>query len=181
MKLLVISCSHHPQSRSSLLAEQAYADLAAAGADGEWLDLAQLRLPFCDGASSYGHNEVILLAEKIAAAQGIILATPIYNYDVNAAAKNLLELTGRNWMGKVIGFLCAAGGQGSYMSIMPFANSLMLDFRCVIVPRFVYATGVDFSEDAIRSPHVRERVRALAQDVLNFSRGLEGLTAPGES
>ena len=34
----------------------------------------------------------------------------------------------------------------SYMSVMAYANSLMLDFRCVIIPRFVYATGSAFAE-----------------------------------
>ena len=33
------------------------------------------------------------------------------------------------------------------MSILGLANGLMLDFRCLIVPRFVYATGDDFAND----------------------------------
>jgi FMN reductase len=37
---------------------------------------------------------------------------------------------------KVVGFLCAAGGKSSYMSVMRLANSLMLDFRCLIIPHF---------------------------------------------
>ena len=46
----------------------------------------------------------------IEAARVIIVATPIYNYDANAAAKNLVELTGSAWEDKTVGFLCAAGG-----------------------------------------------------------------------
>jgi NAD(P)H-dependent FMN reductase len=70
-------------------------------------------------------------------ARAVIIATGIYNYDANAAVKNLVELTGDAWENKVVGFLCAAGGMSSYMSIMSLANSLMLDFRSIIVPRFV--------------------------------------------
>ncbi|MDP6500219.1 MAG: hypothetical protein QF847_03295 [Candidatus Marinimicrobia bacterium] len=61
----------------------------------------------------------------------------MYNYDVNAAAKNLLELTGSGWNEKTVGFICNAGGDKSYMSVMSFANSLMLDHRCKIIPCFV--------------------------------------------
>ena len=61
----------------------------------------------------------------------------------------MIELTGSAWEDKIVGFLCAAGGMGSYMSVMAYANSLMLDFRCVIIPRFVFATGEGFDGDNI--------------------------------
>ena len=51
-------------------------------------------------------------AELVAAARCVLLAAPVYNYDVNAAAKNLVELTGRAWEGKVVGLLLSAGGRG---------------------------------------------------------------------
>ena len=105
------------------------------------------------------------LREKIQNAKGILFAVPIYNYDVNAAAKNLIELTGDAWTNKVVGFLCAAGGKGSYMSVMSLANSLMLDFRCLIIPRFVYSTGEDFEEGEITDPNVRDRVSELAKEL----------------
>ncbi len=150
--------------------------MEAQGAQPELLDLAQTELPFCDGGASYGHENVQPVRERIIAASGILLATPVYNYDANAAAKNLLELTGQAWNGKVVGFLCAAGGHGSYMSIMPFANSLMLDFRCVVIPRFVYATGQAFEQQTIADPAVQERVKRVATDLLAFSEALQGLT-----
>jgi FMN reductase len=92
----------------------------------------------------------------------VIIATPIYNFDASAALKNLIELTGDSWENKVVGFLCAAGGSASYMSIMSFANSLMLDFRCLIIPRIVYATSQDFTDGRFSSEVVRERIRELA-------------------
>ncbi|WP_309399022.1 NADPH-dependent FMN reductase [Cerasicoccus maritimus] len=170
--LLIISCSLNPGSRSRIMARAAQEDLANA----EWLDLAESELPLCDGGAAYGHENVSLIAEKIKAAKGILIATPIYNYDVNAALKNMLELTGRHWTGKVVGFLCAAGGDSSYMSVMAVANSLMLDFRSVIVPRFVYATGKHFEGPSITDADLRHRISALCQDLSNFSSALDGLT-----
>jgi len=108
-------------------------------------------------------------------ADGILLATPIYNYDVSAATKNLVELTGKGWEGKVAGFLCTAGGQGSYMSVMALANSLMLDFRTVIVPRFVYATGAAFTSDAIIDPKITVRVAECARMTARLAEAVSSL------
>ncbi len=146
MNPLVISCSLNPTSRSARLALHALDTLRVLAGGAELVDLRRTDLPMCDGGEAYRHENVASLAAKVSSAGPILLAVPIYNYDVNAAAKNLIELTGRAWTGKVVGFICAAGGQGSFMSVMSLANSLMLDFRCLIVPRFVYATGEHFED-----------------------------------
>ena len=77
----------------------------------------------------------------------------------------MVELTGDAWANKVVGFLCAAGGKGSYMSIMSLANSLMLDFRCLIIPRFAYSTGDAFEKGELSDPKVRDRVNELAHEL----------------
>jgi FMN reductase len=156
---LVISTSLRPGSLSRRLAEQLVKDLAP---EVEYLDLREFPLPLCDGESAYSDPNVEKLSGKITAARVILVATPIYNYDANAAVKNLVELTGSAWEDKIVGFACAAGGQASYMSIMALANSLMLDFRCVIIPRFVYATGDDFHEANAFRPELALRLKQLA-------------------
>jgi len=77
-----------------------------------------------------------------------------------------VELTGDAWEGKIVGFLCAAGGDSSYMAPMSFANSLMLDFRCLIIPRFVYATSEDFRDGRLHSQGVRDRIERLGDTSL---------------
>ena len=133
------------------------------GIAAQLIDLRSVPLPFCDGEEAYDHQSVIALAKAISEARVIIVATPIYNFDASAALKNLIELTGTSWEDKVVGFLCAAGGSMSYMSVISFANSLMLDFRCLIIPRIVYATSEDFSDGQLSSSVVRDRIRELAR------------------
>jgi FMN reductase len=128
-----------------------------------FLDLRAVNLPLCDGETAYGHPDVAKCAKLITEARVIIAATPVYNYDVCAALKNLVELTGDSWEDKVVGFLCAAGGASSYMSVMSLADSLMLDFRCLIIPRFVYATRNDFSDAKVPTEEVKGRIARLAQ------------------
>ncbi len=160
---LIISSSLRATSLSRALAETLAGQYAALKAPHRIMDLRDFVLPLCDGRDAYNHPHVATLGALIGAARVIIVATPIYNYDANAAVKNLVELTGSAWENKVVGFLCAAGGAASYMSIMGLANSLMLDFRCLIIPRFVYAEGDDFNEQNVPLDRIVERVHALAE------------------
>ena len=171
---LVVSASLNPGSRSRTLAAAAAARLRDRGRAAELLDLQTLSLPVCDGGAAYGHPDVARAAELIGAAGSVLLAAPVYNYDVNAAAKNLVELTGRAWTGKVVGLLLSAGGQGSYMSGMGLAGSLMLDFRCHIVPRFVYATEAAVDGPRIVDEDVARRVRELADETVRVADALAG-------
>lgn len=173
MNLLVVSASLNPESNSRLLVREAERALAAAGHTPVFADLRDLALPLCDGAGAYRHEHTAKARALIAAADGILVATPIYNYDANAAVKNLVELTGKAWENKVVGFACSAGGGASYMSIMALANSLMLDFRCTIVPRFVYATEADFSGETIVNADIARRTQELARELARYTAALK--------
>ena len=172
MKFLVISTSANPDSNSRKMGELAYEALKKAGADCEWLDTRELNLPICDANTCYADPAVKEFAAAIKGADGILIAAPVYNYDVSAAAKNMIELTGQAWNDKIVGFLCAAGGQNSYMSVMAYANSLMLDFRCVIIPRFVYATGDSFEGDELKDKKVAKRIEELADELIRYGQAL---------
>jgi NAD(P)H-dependent FMN reductase len=167
--ILIVSASLSPDSNSRLLAREAARVLEGDGAATAFLDLREYPLPLCDGGAAYGHPNVAVVRDLVARAGAIIVATPIYNYDGNAALKNLVELTGRAWENKVVAFLCAAGGTASYMSVMSFANSLMLDFRCLIVPRFVYSTGEHFSDGKITDADQVRRVAELARATMRLT------------
>jgi len=160
---LILSTSLRSASLSRVMAEAVREAYAKLGVGHQLVDLREYVLPLCDGEAAYDHPHVATLTALIEAARVIIVATPIYNYDANAAVKNLVELTGSAWEDKTVGFLCAAGGASSYMSVMGLANSLMLDFRCLIIPRFVYAKGDDFTGKKLPNAALAERLTALAE------------------
>jgi NAD(P)H-dependent FMN reductase len=160
---VVVSGGLRPASRSRILAQHLVQIYQERGVSAALLDLQALPLPICDGNDAYSDKNVAACSELLAPARVIIIATPIYNFDASAAVKNLVELTGEYWENKIVGFLCAAGGNSSYMSVMSLANSLMLDFRCVIIPRFVYATGEDFHDKAAPTTEIKERLAELAE------------------
>lgn len=170
MKPLIISCSLHPNSRSRVLANTLKEKIPQA----DLLDLRDYPLPLCDGKEAYNHESLPVLAKKLQNASGIIIAAPIYNYNLNAALKNFIELLGKKMAGKLIAFLCAAGGKSSYMAPLSTMNSLMLDFRCIILPRFVYATGADFNEERtkVTNTEVLERLDKLQEEFTKVNNAL---------
>jgi FMN reductase len=152
----------------------AFDQLQKQGVHCEWIDISALDLPLCDADKCYLNPAAQKLQKTIHSADGMIVAAPVYNYDVSAAAKNMIELTGSAWEDKIVGFLCAAGGMSSYMSVMAYANSLMLDFRTVIIPRFVYATGDAFDGENLVEPKVDTRIRQVADELIRFTSALRG-------
>lgn len=170
--VLTIEASLNPKSRSLVLAQQFHGRLQEHKISSTFLDLRDFNLPLCDGTTdTMGHPKVEELRIEFRKATHIVLSVPIYNYYVNAAVKNMIELVFAwgPWAGgkradaegKIVGFICSAGGKSSYMSAIGFANALMLDCRLWICPRFVYATKEDMG-----TPDLNERIDRLADDML---------------
>ena len=169
MAFLVISTSLNPSSRSRVLAKAGMARIQMLGAEADWVDLHDYDLPLCDGDAACNHPDALQLARRIADAEGVLLAHPVYNFNASSSAKNLIALTGDAWRDKVVAIVCAAGGEASYMAI---ANSLMLDFRCVIVPRFCHAEEFDFDGDEIIDMKTNARLDEVVAMLVRFARAL---------
>ena len=138
----------------------------------EFFDLQENPLPMCDGDECYDLPEVIDFRKKIDKANGIIMAIPIYNFNVSSGAKNIVELGGKKLYDKNFGFLCAAGGKNSYMSVMGLANSLMIDYRCYIIPKFVYALKKDFDEISVTNTAINKRLKELGNEMIRITKAL---------
>lgn len=176
MNYVVISTSLNENSHGRVLAREMEKRLATQGANVNFIDIQDYDLPMCGGKDCNEHPEVQKLMETIEQADGIIMAVPIYNYNVAASAKNFLELTGKAWQQKVVGLLCAAGGDMSYMAALPFVGGLLIDFRCIVVPRYVYASGSAFSEDhtKVTNEKIHERLDGLTNEFTVLAEALHG-------
>ena len=87
MSYLVISTSLREGSRSKIMAKALSKNLN----EVDFFDLQRNPLPMCDGDKCYDLPEVIDFRKKIENAKGIIMAIPIYNYNVSSGAKNIIE------------------------------------------------------------------------------------------
>src|SRR5207237_7667320 len=100
-----LSTSGKPDSNSRRMGHAAFAHLQKQKVDCAWIDLSEMDLPLCDADKCYDMPGSKNLSVAIEAASGILVAAPVYNYDVAAAAKNMIELTGSAWEDKIVGFL----------------------------------------------------------------------------
>ena len=90
-KYLVVSCSGNPSSNSRKMGRIAFEHLRKSKVDCLWLDLSEMDLPLCDANACYAHPSARKLTAAVETADGVIVAAPVYNYDVSASAKNMIE------------------------------------------------------------------------------------------
>lgn len=172
-KIAIISSSYNDQSKSHKLAKILEKELKTNNKPKEQnltcelFYLKELNLPFCDGADVYQLPQIVEIAKKFKEIDTFIFATPIYNYSVNAVAKNFIEIFGNELTEKSVGFVAASGGQGSFMALTSFINSLILDFRCKIIPKSVLATTNDWIDEETPNSTIVERLKELTIRVLN--------------
>ena len=182
MHLLIINCSLDINSKSFTLAQIAQNHALFQKYPSSLLDLRNFELPISNGygQDAYQHPDVLTIHDKIAEADAILLAVPIYNFNVNAACKNLVELTGtaypggqngKVWERKVIGMIASAGGNKCYTTPLSILSSFMLDFRSVIVPQYVYCTVDDYIEEE-PIPDVMSRIHTLVDQTVFFAEQL---------
>ena len=160
--ILIVSTNSQAQSRSRAMAKYCEQHMRFKGQSVTTLELSQQ-----EGQELLvGDEDMQGVRRAFRQASHVIFAVPIYVYDVASPAKRLVEALSEAELGdRVVGFLCSAGGHRSFMSVMSFANSLMLNFRCWIVPRFVYATPEDFNGPVPLGP-IEQRMERLCRELV---------------
>ena len=143
----------------------------------DFLDLRDVALPLCTGEPAQSEAERAAVNEArqwVTNIEAMLIASPVYNYSLSAALKNFIEWTGKAWQDKPVGFCCAAGGRSSYMAVMGLANALMLDFRCWVVPRFIYSSAeqVDPETGRLLDDQITGRIEMLCEDLIRIADAL---------
>jgi NAD(P)H-dependent FMN reductase len=169
---MVLSTSLNPGSKSRVMAWEAMEQVKAFGAEADFVDLQDFPLPLAGSLRAWEDPNAKVLGERIDAADAILLVLPIYAHDVSPACRNLVGLSGESWTGKAVGFMCAAGGMGSYMAVMALANALMLDHQCLILPRFVYATKESWQGMQLEEK-LKHRIQELCREIIRIGGALQ--------
>jgi FMN reductase len=112
------------------------------------------------------------LSEQVKQADNIIIGMGVHCYSVNDALKVLLDACFSAATGKFFGILCAAGSEKSYLSTMHLTQICMKEWRMMQLPRIVFATEKDFSEDIITSTEVLERIELFSEEFHAIGRKL---------
>lgn len=182
LNLPVVSCSLDPASVSRRLADRAAERLRSAGHRGGVIDLVDAGLGAFDNDRVFGTRAFEELHRAISDADGVVLAFPIYNWAPSSTVKALVEATGATgngrraaWFDKVVTFVCAAGLPHSTMATGALAQSLMLDFKCVVNPYTAYFSERDWEGEQLR-PDRSERMDKTMDVHVELAHLLQGRT-----
>ena len=161
MNTLILSSSLSKNSRSYLLCKAVEQELTSKGNNITFVDAKEIPMqPFHRETS----EEMQVLNKKIREADNIIIGMGVHCYSINDSLKVLLDGCFGEATGKFFGILCAAGGERSYLVTQHLTQICMNEWRMMQLPRVVYATGKDFTENNITSKEVLERIELFSEE-----------------
>ena len=161
MNTLILSSSLSENSRSYLLCKAVEQELISKGNNITFVDSKEIPMqPFHREIS----EEMKALSEQVGKADNIIIGMGVHCYSINDSLKVLLEGCFGKATGKFFGILCAAGGERSYLVTQHLTQICMNESRMMQLPRVVYATGNDFTENRIISKELSERIELFSEE-----------------
>ncbi len=187
MRLLAFAGSARSASFNKRLAQAVAAHARAAGADVEWIDLADLPMPLYDGdleAADGIPEHAARLRQAMAQSAGYFIACPEYNSSITPLLKNTLDWVSRPaqgvpplvaFQGKVVGLVATSPGALGGLRGLVHVRSILSSVGALVVPGEVAVPkGHEaFGEDgALVDPGVDGRVAALAARVVETAAKL---------
>ncbi|MEP6017033.1 MAG: NAD(P)H-dependent oxidoreductase [Paracoccaceae bacterium] len=150
MKFSVISCSASEGSVSRVGAAAACASLQALGHQAEVLDVRSIpAFRVTSDKMNDAPHELRDMAQRVGAADGVVICYPIYCYTASASAKALTELLGPQLEEKPVATIVAAGSLRSHLATGDLMLSMMYEQSTFCFPKSVLLTSDDLVEDRV--------------------------------
>jgi multimeric flavodoxin WrbA len=182
MKVLAIVGSPHAEGNTSYLADEALKELAAQGIETEKIVLGQCTVAPCMGHEKCGTFEVCKIKddapgiiEKYNKADAVILASPVYFFNVSAQMKSFID---RNFFtfthegkkkAKYAGLIAIGGGGGADETIATLKRFVGLpDEKCFIVSGYL---GPDKAKD---KPALVKKAKDMGKKMGEGLKGKKG-------
>ncbi len=153
MKVLAFAGSLRAASYNRRLLAIATEHLRARDVDVDVLDLHEVSMPLYDGdieATSGLPGGALVMRERIAAANAVVIAAPEYNASIPGVLKNVIDWTSRPpkqpWSRQVITLLAASTGPGG-------GRAVLVDMRKVLS-----ALGAFVLPAAVSLPHAGDAI-----------------------
>ena len=189
MRLLAIIGSPRPDGNTVYLVEQALGEAAKLGAQTEKILLGQYRVNPCLGhdncasfASCQQSDDAGWILGKFYKADGVILATPVYWYNVTAQMKAFID---RNYFAykhdqkvraKAVGIIVVAGSEGIEDALHTLKQFVDERFNVDEDRRFIVAGYADRLGEARDNPSLVAEARKLGRLMVEAWKETEGLS-----
>jgi len=144
---------------------------ARAGVEAELLNLAEQRLGFADGRplDQLGDDSARAVG-RIAAADGVLLASPVYRGSFTGALKNFLDLVPVDALrGKPVGIVAMGASPHHYLGVDWHLRDVLAWFGALVLPTSVYLEPGHFAEGKLADAGARAAMDDLVGGVLELA------------
>ncbi len=179
MRILAITGSPRPKGNTSHLVDQALEEAAKMGADTEKIVLSQYKVNPCLGHDECPSFESCLqkddagwILDRFREADGVILSTPVYYYNVSAQMKAFIDRNyfiykhSQKYMARAVGLVVVAeqiGIEDTLHTLRQFADELEVSEQGIFtVTGYAQKVG-DAAKDSRLAEEAREMGRRMAQ------------------
>ena len=147
-KLIAVLGSVTPPGRllKALEAMTAAARAAEPTLEIDVLNLADVRIAFADGRAPEAYNDdTAAVVKRVAAADIVVLASPVYRASFTGSLKNLLDqLPVEALMGKPCGIVAMGATAHHYLGVEWHLRDVLTWFGALVPPTGVYLSSADF-------------------------------------
>lgn len=147
---------------------------SAAGADTDLVDLGDVDLPLYHPDRSVEESgEAAALLERVRAADGVIVGSPVYHGSYSSTFRNFHDYCGFDeYEDTAVGLLVVAGG-GTIASTLDHLRVTMRGVHAHVIPAQVgirNASSKFESDGTVTDDDIAERIDGVAEDVVEAAR-----------
>jgi FMN reductase len=161
------------QTMAGTLAEalRGHADVTA-----DLIDLANVAFEAADGRPVEKHHPTIAGAVgKIASADGLVIASPVYRATYTGVLKNFLDIVPFEALrDKPVGLAVLAASQHHYLGVDTALRGIVAWYGAIAAPTSVYLTNSDFDEQKQLTPRARGELESLSATMVSLATILGG-------
>jgi FMN reductase len=135
----------------------------------ELINLADKKVAFADGrpAEQLGDDTASIIA-SVRAAEGVVIASPVYRGSFTGALKNLLDhLPVEALAGKPVGIIAMGATQHHFLGVDWHLRDVLAWFGALVVPTSAYLASADFVDGQL-SEGAKQNLTALADAVIKL-------------
>ena len=181
MKFFAFAASHRKASLNQLLVNQTAGMIKTAGHEVTTEPYSALDMPLYndeDYSNDVNTDAKNLFAERVAESDGIIVASPEYNWSYPGSLKNIIDWTSRltpcPLAGKTVLLLSATPAPRGGINGLMHLRSPFEALSAIVFPK-VFPLGtahIALGEGEIKTPQQLELLQAITTDYLTFTQKL---------
>lgn len=135
----------------------------------ELINLADKKVAFADGRPPEQYNDdTAAIVASVRAADGVIIASPVYRGSFTGALKNLLDhLPLESLAGKPVGIVAMGATQHHFLGVDWHLRDVLAWFGALVVPTSVYLASADFV-DGQPGESAKQDLKDLADAVIKL-------------